>query len=233
MITQSRAISHFSETVTAWNRSSMQLVSSAALCFIAGAYATDEKDRSDYTKTMATLKDLVTEKGLKTAQAYKYIGLARQLVIRLVKEHPLLDGVIHDVLDARAANSATTVLLTYLDKNKVTSLDTLGVFLGGAYQRTATNTPAGTNAGNGRGGNNRVPGQVPATATSEQIVEAIVGRDDPLEIFRNLVDEIDDVEVIKTMQSILDDRLDELNDKKPKAKRGRPAGKRQILTVNG
>lgn len=228
MFKQERAIESFKANVTVFNRSSMTLIGSAAVCFIVGAF--DPKAKRDYAETMAELKQIVTEEGLKMAQAYKYIGLARQLVLHLVKKHPLMDGPLHDVLDARSPNVATTAIVDYLSGEEVATLDKLGGFLGGRYQRSedapngrAPRTPtgdgddAGSTASTGR---NTRKAHLPVTTTPEEVTQAIEASEEiavtvatavfEVDTFTKLVSEINDIELIDQMSLILDERKAEL-----------------------
>lgn len=227
MFKQERAIKNFKDTVQTFNRSSMTLIGSAAVCFIIGAF--DEKNKRDYADTMADLKEIVTEEGLKMAQMYKYIGLARQLVVHLVKKFPLNDGIIHDVLDARSPGNATSVITDYLSGEEVQTLDKLGGFLGGRYQRSADapdgrspRTPtgdgddAGEDTSNGRNTRNRLT----VTTTPQEVAQAIDASEEiavtvatavfEVDTFTKLVSEINDIELIDQMSLILDERKAEL-----------------------
>lgn len=247
MITATKAVGHFRETVATFNRSSLMLLSSAAVCFITGAYS--KKDKRDYSETMAELKEVVTEEGLKMAQMYKYIGLARQLVVFLVKQNPLLEGPIHDVLDAKTPKAASQVLVTFLEDEKVQSLDGVGAFLGGAYQRSANEgerAPRTTTATNGTDGQSdegtsrrKQTDHVPVTTTPEEVTSAIEASPvvahtvaDTLsdtDTFEKVVAEIDSPATISAMIAVLERRLEALVSKGKGRGRGRTATK----AVNG
>lgn len=131
-MSQGVAIEGFKDQAKAWHRSSIAVVASAAVCMIVGAYSPTAKVA--YDNTEALLKKEVAEIGIKQAQIYKYIGLARALVSFMVLKHKI-GGPLLDVLRARDHDTAMDALVDYLTKARVRSLDSLGVMVG-KYKRT-------------------------------------------------------------------------------------------------
>lgn len=130
-IKESDALAHFTARAHTWHRESIAVVSSAAVCLIVGLHASIE-----YDVTIEKLKAAVAERGIKEAQIFKYVGLARALVNHISGKFKV-GGPMIDVLKADNAEAAMDVLRTYLSKQKVDSLDDLGVLVG-KYQRTAS-----------------------------------------------------------------------------------------------
>lgn len=127
------AMAHFKTATAQWQGSSLLLVVSGAICLIAGLYS---QDKVDYETTILKMKAEVALRGIKEAQSYKYIGLARYLVQHLNQKFPV-GGPILDVTRAEDWESAAGAIQRYLEKAKVKTLDDLGVLLG-RYQRTPT-----------------------------------------------------------------------------------------------
>lgn len=236
MLTNQRAVAYFTDTANDFKRRSLHMVASAATCFIVGAFT--KGARKDYTETMAELKAVIAEEGLAMAQMYKYIGLARQLVIHLTKDTPAgeINDVIDGVLNAKTPQAAAKEITGWMDSTgNIRSLDSLGAFLGGRYQRSAT-PPDGTNGeeADADGDDATANGErttrarhIPVTATSEEIAAAIVepveGRD-TLTIWTEVVTSINDAELLRSMITVAEERLDTLlEDALPK--RGRKAQK--------
>lgn len=237
MLTNQRAVAYFTDTANDFKRRSLLLVASAATCFIVGAFT--KGARKDYAETMAELKEVIAEEGLAMAQMYKYIGLARQLVISLTKDTPAgeINDVIDGVLNAKTPQAAAKEITGWMDSTgHIKSLDSLGAFLGGKYQRSAS-PPDGTNNGEdtdadsddatANGERTTRARHIPVTATSEEIAAAIVepveGRD-TLTIWTEVVTSINDAELLRSMITVAEERLDTLlEDALPK--RGRKAQK--------
>lgn len=127
------AITNFQTASANWHQGSLQLVAAATVVFVV-AYV---EERSS-AKVVADLQAAVRERGLKTAQVYRYLGLARALVTELTRNdhgRTTRDGrVLAEVEDAKTPEEATDALLAYFEKRKLTSLDKLGTMLG-VYKR--------------------------------------------------------------------------------------------------
>lgn len=132
-VSQADAMLHFRNAAGEWQKSSIRLVLSGAVCLITALYSTE---KVDYDTTVKRLKAEIAERGILQAQSYKYIGLSRYLVSHLAAKFAAA-GPIVDVTKATTWDGAMGVLLMYLEKHKVRTLDDLGVLLG-RYRRTAT-----------------------------------------------------------------------------------------------
>lgn len=137
-VTPAEAMLHFRSATGEWNKSSIGLVVSGALCLITGLYS---KDKTDYETTILKMKAEVAQRNIKIAQSYKYIGLSRYLVNHLASKFPVA-GPILDVTRAETWEGAAAVLTKYLEKARVRTLDDLGVMLG-RYKRSRSPAGAG------------------------------------------------------------------------------------------
>lgn len=139
-VTPAEAMLRFRTATGEWNKSSIGLVVSGALCLITGLYS---RDKTDYETTILKMKAEVAQRNIKVAQSYKYIGLSRYLVTHLAAKFPVA-GPIVDVTRAETWDAAANVLQKYLEKSRVRTLDDLGVMLG-RYKRSRG--PAGASNG--------------------------------------------------------------------------------------
>jgi hypothetical protein len=164
------AISGFKAQAQLWHRQSLAVVASGAVCMIVGAHAPNG-NRIEYDGTVAKLKVAVAETGIRQAQIYKYVGLSRAFVSHLFKSFQVTDGPVQGVLQAADHDEAMKVLLDYMAKEKLKSLDDLGVFVG-KYRRTENGAPA-EGAGDGDGeGQDGAP--TPTRASPEAIAARVV-----------------------------------------------------------
>lgn len=204
------AISNFQTASANWHRDSLRLVAAATVVFVVAFV----EDRSS-AKVVADLQAAVRERGLKTAQVYRYLGLARALVTELTSNdhgRTTRDGrVLAEVEGAKTPEAATEALLAYFEKRKLTSLDKLGVMLG-VYKRTPK--VAVSEEGEGADeGNGAAPPRVVATIKKlpvAELVEALHAAEaDPVEVV-DAIAERASKEALRTMLDHLQKRLMEL-----------------------
>jgi hypothetical protein len=131
------AVMAFAGQVAGWHRQSIVLACSAATAILVGLYAKDGK--VDVPTTVERLKHSINGRtGLKDAQVYKYIGLARALVTHLKAKFGT-DGVVSEVLSATRAQVALDGLMGYLETQHVKSLEGLSKMFG-KYKRSRPKT---------------------------------------------------------------------------------------------
>jgi hypothetical protein len=135
-ISQSDALRAFATSCVAWNGAGVRLVAAGAVALIVGAYS--PRNRVEYSATMEKLRKVVDERGVKQAQAYKYLGLSRELCMHLAAKYPI-GGPVADVLAATDATQASEVLVSWLANQGIKSLDGIGLLVG-RYQRSEPTT---------------------------------------------------------------------------------------------
>lgn len=128
------AVAGFKKQATNWHRASMSMVASGAVCLIVGAYSPNG-NRVEYDAMILRLKQEVAETGIKQAQIYKYIGLSRGLVSNILSRGGVEGEVTQAVLKAKTHDEGMEAILAFLAKEKVKSLDGLGVLVG-RYKRS-------------------------------------------------------------------------------------------------
>jgi hypothetical protein len=132
-LAHSEAVMAFAGQCAGWHRQSLVLSCSAATAIIVGLYAKDGK--VDVPTTVDRLKHSINGRtGLKDAQIYKYIGLARALATHLKTKFGT-DGVVAEVINATRAQVALDALTGYLETQHVKSLEGLSKMFG-KYKRT-------------------------------------------------------------------------------------------------
>lgn len=217
MFTKDKAIIHFQDRLVAFQRSSLALVASAALCMIAGTRG-KEDERRTFAEMTSDLRELIGTTGVKQAMTYKYISLSQQLVKALTTDEnkKTLDGIIA----CKAPNAAEQVIHIYFDKNNVGSLDDLSAFLGGNYQRSdAGTTTVATNrvgqpgiatVGNNRKRTERVLTEELTATPVEVVGKAVASSADPVGIMTEMCAMIEDVKLLREMAGVIEGRLSEL-----------------------
>lgn len=168
-ITTRDAVTAFNAQAKLWHRSSICMVSSAAVAIIVGTFA-EPKVLADEMVQM--LRERVAETGIKEAQIYKYLGLSRALVQHIAADFTV-GGPVVDVLQAKTPEDAMNVIVAFLEKKKVRSLDALGVLVG-KYQRSDRDDDEGSDGSGGENGNvTQLPIQ-PSRSAAAAIVQRIV-----------------------------------------------------------
>lgn len=213
------AITNFQTASANWHQGSLQLVAAASVVFVV-AYV---EERSSI-KVVADLQAAVRERGLKTAQVYRYLGLARALVTELTRNdggRTTRDGrVLAEVEDAKTPEEATDVLLAYFEKRKLTSLDKLGTMLGVYKRAPKASEREAANADEGAGA---APARVVATIKRLPVaglVEALHAAEaDPVEVV-DAIAERASASALRTMLDHLQQRLMQLEGAAPQ---GAPA----------
>lgn len=212
MFTRARAIENYGLALESYGQSRLALVAAATVVFISGAIAA-EGDKVSYADAMKELRAIVKERGYEKSQAYKYLGLARQFVAHLETKFPDKDtGIVADVAAERSPAKASDLLLAYLEENEVSSLDALGAFIGGRYQRSPR-TPAGAPAG----GEGTTPGGATGMTPDERkaahavnVTKEVAAK--PLDFFTDILANITDISVLVEMKVLIDDRLTALRE---------------------
>lgn len=125
-MTTESALSAFHLQAKVWHKASLCVLSSAAVCLIVGTYA---EPRIEHDTMTEKLRAKVAEVGVKEAQIYRYLGLAKALVQHMATEH-LVGGPIPEVVSCRKAEDAMEIIMAYLATKKIRSLDALGVMVG-------------------------------------------------------------------------------------------------------
>lgn len=125
-MTTESALNAFHTHAKVWHKASLCVLSSAAVCLIVGTYS---EPRTEHDTMTEKLRAKVSEVGVKEAQIYRYLGLAKALVQHIAGEH-LIGGPIPDVVNSRKADEAMEIILKYLTSKGVRSLDALGVMVG-------------------------------------------------------------------------------------------------------
>ncbi len=151
------AVAGFKDRATAWHKSTIAVVASASVCLIVANFAKDGRSRHDYDDTVERLHAAVAEKGLREAQVYRYIGIARALITHLSAKS---EGTIFDVLACDDEREAVDVILGYFAGEKVKSLDDAGVLVG-KYQRSSGARTSGSSGRSPVGVPPTTPGRKP------------------------------------------------------------------------
>lgn len=208
MFTRERAIENYGLALESYGQARLSLVAAAAVVFISGAIAA-EADQVSYADATKELRAIVKERGYEKSQAYKYLGLARQFVAHLEVKFPDKGGIIASVAAERSPAKAADVLLAYLEENEVTSLDALGAFIGGRYQRSPR-VPTGEGAGEGTGGAITMTPEERKAAHAVNVTKEVVAK--PLDYFEKILTGITDISVLVEMKVLIDDRLTALRE---------------------
>lgn len=125
-MTTESALNAFHTHAKVWHKASLCVLSSAAVCLIVGTYS---EPRTEHDTMTEKLRAKVSEVGVKEAQIYRYLGLAKALVQHIAGEH-LIGGPIPEVVGCRKPDEAMEIVLKYLTSKGVRSLDALGVMVG-------------------------------------------------------------------------------------------------------
>lgn len=165
IITVREAERAFVEEAGQWHRASLRMVAMGGVAIIVALY---QKDKRDMDATLQVLRDKVADTGVKEAQIYRYVGLAKALVQHLATEFAL-GGPVVEVLRARKPEDAALAILRYMETKRVRSLDALGVMVG-KYARSERTPVAPEEVPT-------APADEPATAApSRSTPEAVVAR---------------------------------------------------------
>lgn len=207
MFKTQRAYKAFDGELSSFVRNSISLVASAAVCYFAAAQS--ETASGDVT---AELTKLIEARGLKVAQTYKYLGLARQLIADLTAEETP-DPIIADMLDAKAPSTAHEKLVNWLVKEKVTSLDKLSERLGGVYARGRALQASGANQGarQGAGASTGGAGAEAGGAPKADVPETPA---DMLALQRELAAKVDSLDVAGDVIAIWEARFDAIEEER-------------------
>lgn len=216
MINEQRALKHFVEIADGFQRSSLSLAAAASVCFLINGAKTD----ADAAEVEEHLKGAIAETGLGRSSIFRYISTGRKLAARLLKDFPrnaegVYTGPVYDVLDAKSAQAASTVIALWLahSDQDITSADQLDVYLGAQprSQRGAT-AQAGAAARS-----------VPRHASPESVVATVTEAEptDALAMMQDIIKLIRDVDILAGWRSLIDARIAKLN--KPRVQR---AGRR-------
>lgn len=139
----SEALLVFRGRIAEWHQSSISAVAAAAVTMVLTAFAKDGRTRATYDETVEALKKQTAERGLKTAQVYKLVGLARGLVKKMAEDHPLggpvypVGSPIRDVIDCPTIDECLDVIVAYYKEHRIKTLDDLGNHVG-LYRRSDT-----------------------------------------------------------------------------------------------
>lgn len=205
----SDSIQNFRAYATTWQGATIAVVCAGAAAFLRMSHQTRPKDAGEVD---TLLRAAVAETGRKTAQLYRYLGLARALAARVDK---LEDGPLQDVLDAENADQATQELVTFLDKQDVQSVDAISVLLD-TYKRApkkrpatktsrAASAPARVTAATIRGVVEKVP--------EDKLVSTFIKTHKPehvLTLAGELAKQIDDRDMLAEVIQVFEDRMEEL-----------------------
>lgn len=132
-LTPQRALQGFRTHVKQWQKASLSLCASAAVVLLANKHAPEGK-QVDFDTTLIRLRGEVSAAGdIGQSQVYKVVGLAKDLVERLIKEFKT-NGPIVKVLKAETHDDAMSLLLDHLERQKIVTLEGLAVWIG-KYQR--------------------------------------------------------------------------------------------------
>lgn len=207
------AITNFQTASANWHQGSLQLVAAATVVFVV-AYV---EERSS-AKVVADLQAAVRERGLKTAQVYRYLGLARALVLELTRNdhgRTTRDGrVLAEVESAKTPEDATDALLAYFEKRKLTSLDKLGTMLG-VYKRTPkASEREDENADESNGVAPRVVATIKRMLPADLVAALRDAEADPVEVV-DAIAERASASALRTMLDHLQQRLMQLEGAAP------------------
>ncbi len=199
MFTQKRSLEHFAKTVEGVGVSTLALVAAATVAFVA------RRDADTLESVGAALHKVVEDKGLKTASVFRYVGLARALAADLDTK------AVEHIRDARSPGVATTSVLEWFGREKLTSMDKLAERLG-TYQRTPPAQPS-ERAAAVSSTTNAITDRKRSRATTDQggsppqaaIVREV--RAEPVVLLRAIAVEIDDADVLADMIDVLEERL--------------------------
>lgn len=216
MFATTRAINHFTASLEGFQKSSLVLVSAAAVCFISGGIKEPDTDVAD------ALQKAVGETGLGRSSVFAYISRGRKLFRKLIADTEAADdgsypvgSTIHKVLDARSPAVAAGHLLDYLNEADVTSADRLDVFLG-ATPRSERRAAAAKNDGKGANKGTTRAASVPEVGMSPKAI---------LDQMDELSRAVTDIGLARDIAAIWRVRVENLQSAERGAKRVQRAGR--------
>ncbi len=198
------AIATFKEATATWHTASLGVVASAAVVFIAGT-----AEGKAPIAIVAELEAAVKERGLKKAQVYRYLGLAKALFLELARG-PAAGATNLAILDADSPKEAVDAILAWCSNQKIVSLDRLGLRLG-VYARSAKRNSVEREAPEPNA-------QIAPALAKMQVAEVAsilrTAETDPVDLVDAIADRVN-AEALNRMISKLQGRLDQLTRNAP------------------
>lgn len=212
----SDSIQNFRNFAASWQTSTIAVVCAGTAAIIRGSHQQRGKSPEE---TVTALQDAVAETGVKTAQIYRYVGLAKAFAARLEKEEN-----VDFVLEAEDAEAATHELVTFLDEQGVASVDAISVLLD-TYKRSPKKAPARRAAQHAPAAAERVSTaairEVVSKAPDEKIVAAFVRapNKDFIHLATEMAKQIEDRDVLAEVIAVFEERMEDLVSKTGRARR--------------
>lgn len=188
-----------------WHSASLSFVSACFVLMVSSAY--DGKKKRSFDDVRDAIREELKETGIKQAQIYRYIGLARTLCTNVVKAHHM-GGPINAVLIAKDAQEATAQVGNYIRQvlqaaKMPHTLDGLGAYLG-VYARTGQGEAAESDKAKAKGGNRATIGKLAEDKTGAAVIAAAVESGvDRVSMLLKMIDGLTDLADCKTAQKVL------------------------------